>query len=633
MLVCCYFYLLPSKADESDIVTTSPEIADFNQGIITYGICNGGTSHLNILSGGPEGWGETTALQWGACSDTFAMTMAINEALKYSETGISLDKIHYKWKWINGCYNITRTNGEETWCATDLGSRLDENFQPTGEYADQFDTLSIVVTLTDANGNIVETKNYDYDTWYHWAFENEHSSNEIMDDEAYWQVTEDHIELFNHLTGQGTIYTPNQLGDISFVANGQDKGHWDGYYGPVLKDGEMWFTYRNNPCDLNTLYSPTCEGYATAYATHLYNEACASNALYDLGCSGYQSAYRNQQCSINPLYEQTCPGYETAYLDQQCNLDTLYSVECPLYQIAYLEQQCDIDTQYDVSCMGYVDPVVEEIQIADPVQEIIAPSVTVNPYISNITTLIIPQIVLPEIEVFSEDVTTESLEIEIAAIEAELNEPIIKEDVEESTSSDGDSGDSGGDKAETKESTEQKETEQSESEVDGKSEESSNDETETKDDGGRQMDSGKDTGSEDGDGNDKEVDENEDINEAVEPEKDVVRPKKKEENSSPTEAEKKNSRKEKIRRLIADKVNSLTKKVEEASTLEEQVAVQSQLAALIAFVPDFDYSEIAVPDTYFYPPEPTVDHAFSRFFLNDPTFGAMENLQYPSLRK
>ena len=85
--------------------------------------------------------------------------------------------------------------------------------------------------------------------------------------------------------------------------------------------------------------------------------------------------------------------------------------------------------------------------------------------------------------------------------------------------------------------------------------------------------------------------------------------------------------------MIADKVNSLTKKVEEASTLEEQVAVQAQLAALIAFVPDFDYGDMEVPDIYFYPPVPTVDHAFSRWFVNDPTFGIMEDLQYPSLRQ
>ena len=72
--------------------------------------------------------------------------------------------------------------------------------------------------------------------------------------------------------------------------------------------------------------------------------------------------------------------------------------------------------------------------------------------------------------------------------------------------------------------------------------------------------------------------------------------------------------------------------MDNADTIEEQMVIQAQLLALIAFVPDFDYEEKKVPDTYFYPPVPTVDHAFSRWFVNDPTFGAMENLQYPSLR-
>ena len=34
----------------------------------------------------------------------------------------------------------------------------------------------------------------------------------------------------------------------------------------------------------------------------------------------------------------------------------------------------------------------------------------------------------------------------------------------------------------------------------------------------------------------------------------------------------------------------------------------------------------------FYPPKPTVDHAFARWFLNDPNFGAMEDLQYTGLK-
>ena len=107
---------------------------------------------------------------------------------------------------------------------------------------------------------------------------------------------------------------------------------------------------------------------------------------------------------------------------------------------------------------------------------------------------------------------------------------------------------------------------------------------------------------------------------------------KKEEKPEPSEKEKKDSRTEKIKALVAAKIEGLRKKIDNADTIEEQMIIQAQLLALIAFVPDFDYGEMEVPDIYFYPPKPTVDHEFSRWFVNDPTFGAMEDLQYPNLR-
>jgi hypothetical protein len=87
---------------------------------------------------------------------------------------------------------------------------------------------------------------------------------------------------------------------------------------------------------------------------------------------------------------------------------------------------------------------------------------------------------------------------------------------------------------------------------------------------------------------------------------------------------------DKIRMLLAKKANELTKKMENLATLEQQMLVQRQLLALISFVPGFDYNDKDVLDlANFYPDKPTVDHQFSRWFLNDPNFGAMEDLQYP----
>ena len=104
VLVCFCFYLQPSNSTE--LIVTNPETVDLSGGTITNGTCVGGSSHLNLLSGSSEAWSGSPTLQWGACSDTFAINMAINEVLSDAGTGISLDKIHYRWKWINGWWTI-----------------------------------------------------------------------------------------------------------------------------------------------------------------------------------------------------------------------------------------------------------------------------------------------------------------------------------------------------------------------------------------------------------------------------------------------------------------------------------------------------------------------------------------------
>lgn len=614
-----------TNADGS--ITTSPEIGDLTDGTMTMGECIGGASHLNLIPSDSNKWGGN-ALQWGACTDSFALGIAINEALSDAGTGISLDKIHYRWKYINGCFNITKSDGTEVYCDADISSRLDENMKPIGEYADQLDTLNIVVTLTDAAGNVVKTKTYDYDTWYSWYEENAHSLNEETEDGAVWQIEQDYMEIFNHLTGSGTIYTPAQLGDITFVTTARDNGQWEGYYGPVVKGGSMWFTYRNNPCDLDTLYNPTCPGYAEAYVGYLYDKACAANVLYDIGC----------------------PGYAPAYLIQQCTINSLYSVECPMYQIAYFDQQCDLDGQYDMACPNYITPVEESI--SDPIADIISiPNLPVAQPIIDVTIpTIIPQIEIPVEIVIPEIIVVVEPEITIASLEAELEEIIIDEPrsesiTDESNTSDSNGGGGGGNSGEGESgsepepesesgSSEPEENDQPEPDSDGESEESPTDESsESESDDGKEEDAGEDTSSEDDNGNDEKVDDGENTDEAVESEEDVVEPEKKEEKPEPTEKEKKDSRKKKIKALVAIKIAGIKEKIDDADTIEDQMKMQSQLLSLIAFVPDFDYGEMEVPDTYFYPPEPTVDHGFSRWFVNDPNFGIMEDLQYPSLRK
>ena len=91
-----------------------------------------------------------------------------------------------------------------------------------------------------------------------------------------------------------------------------------------------------------------------------------------------------------------------------------------------------------------------------------------------------------------------------------------------------------------------------------------------------------------------------------------------------------NSKREKLKLLIAMKAIEAVKELEAAVTLEQQMNIQRRLLALISFVPDFkDYNEEEILDlANFYPPKPTVDHAFARWFLNDPKFSTMTDLQY-----
>ena len=66
------------------------------------------------------------------------------------------------------------------------------------------------------------------------------------------------------------------------------------------------------------------------------------------------------------------------------------------------------------------------------------------------------------------------------------------------------------------------------------------------------------------------------------------------------------------------------------STLEQSLDIQRRVLALISFVPDFKdvYTTKKLNQVNFYPPQSVVDHQFSRWFLNDPKFGAMEDSQY-----
>lgn len=355
---CLLFYSFSSSQLVWAETTTSPDIVVTEDDVVLENSsCPEGQDSSYIMAH-PDG---SALIGFGKCVNTFAVTLAINEALTAS--GVSIDAINYSWRYANGCFNTTGGSaGVDQWCKDNIEDRVDTTTGEIldGEYADQFDVLTVKVIVTDANGDIIEERTYTYDTWFDFENSNSYSDEEFYEEDMgfYWQVQRDSIRFWNGMTGEGTIYSPDQLGNITFRAQSVDGAYWEGgAYGPLVTAGTLNFTYRPNPCANNTLFDPSCPGYAEAYAQQEYDNNCSADPLYDPGCPGYSAAYQQQQydnaCAADPLYDSGCPGYQQAYYDQQCSADPLYDSGCPGYNEAMLEQQCAIDSHYSTECPNY----------------------------------------------------------------------------------------------------------------------------------------------------------------------------------------------------------------------------------------------------------------------------------------
>ena len=357
--------------------------------------------------------------------------------------------------------------------------------------------------------------------------------------------------------------------------------------------------YFNQQCSLDPLYNSECDGYATAY----FNQQCGLNPLYNTECTGYATAYFNQQCTLDPLYNSECTGYASAYLLQQCNLDIFYSTQCDGYEVAYFNQQCSLNTLYDEECTGYDIAYLNQQCAINPQYDTTCPGYeepvdeTLPPEVPVIETIVVTPIVptLPEIPVMIEP------EIEIVEIpEVEIEEEIIQEieiaQVEDETSQE-----------------EISVPEVSEDESEGENIQEVANETEEKDE---IQESDKVSEDEVGESNDRE---SSDKTEGDDKSSDKPRPKK-------------IDKKEKMKKLIAKKASQLAEDMGKAATLEMQKKEQGKLVALIGYVPDFDkYKNSQVQkEITFYKPIDNVDIAFARWFLNDPKFTELEELQYPN---
>ena len=536
LVFCFYFYYSSSSLGDTSPTTTQ----DLTTGTLAspVGGCPPGTTPATINS--------SSQVRWGECVNIYAISFAINQAL--TQAGISVDKAHYSWRYIH-CFN---TPGN--FCNANISNRVNTT---TGEITDDtyWDELTVVVTITDDEGNIKQTKTWTMDKWYNYAADNPHSTNEIKIGSTRWQVHEDFIELYDHTTKTGTIYTPNDLGSMSFTITGQDKGQWDGYYGPIVNTLQTYFTYRTNPCTGNALYDPSCPGYAEAFAQQQYEQNCSANPLYDSGCPGYATAFYNQQCTINPLYDAGCPGYEQAFLTQQCKLDATYDASCDGYfeakceedalfdrlctgyNVAYFNQQCLLNPQYDEQCTGYVAP----IDVTDPIA-IDDGTGTRDSIVDDV--LDVPE--LPTIEIVETPVVVEPKpEPEPEVIE----EIVVEETIEE------------------------------------------------------------------------------EIQQVVEVEKKTVKKK-------ITKKEKAMAKKKKLKQIAQKRAKSLAEKMSDAASFEVQQQVQQQLISMLSFVPDFSKYSKAQLDGGQLPKEVNlkggriVDHQFARWFVNDPNYDKLEELQY-----
>ena len=559
----------------------------------------GQTDQGDIHKGQNTGNGDT--YYWSGTQQTLANTIAINSAL--AAAGIQVDGFDYEWVYKNG--NANTYSGQ------------------TGGGA--VDPFEVVVNVYDSNGNLFKSYTYDYGTNFSgWTYDTG-------------------TEIF------GTNFLdPSFFGNVEVLVTGQDIAGQAGYWGPEFRADEsgLYVNYSANLCYNNPLYDATCPGYANA----LFNQQCTANPLYDSACPGYAAAYLIQQCTANPLHDPSCTGYAQAYLNQQCKIDPLYDksctghltaqcninplydpsctgyaaayladrcyydplydVQCTGYQQAYFDQQCEMDSQYDQTCPTYLDPELVDLGDFDPVEEATAePDIQVGVAELDFTQPTVEAPVVIEQPVVIETYTGESgtgfqevddninleqqameddIETEIAELESQAEEDEVDNPFEK------DRDDS--------EQADEEEKEVAEAEVE------SNDRPDNKD----------------GESGTGEAVQEDDI------EKEIAALAK--EADAPTEKKQKkkvSTKNDKIRLLLAQKAIALTKEIENAVTIEQQMLVQRQLLALISFVPGFDYAEEDILDlANFYPPKPTVDHAYARWFLNDPNFGAMEDLQY-----
>ena len=577
VLLCCYSY---SNAQVSTgtsgqtgdiIVLGNGWTGNFSQ-CTHYVDCWSGTTDNGDIHNAPAGTtGNGSTFYWSGAQQTLTNTIAIQTALQAA--GIQIDGFDYQWVFKNGNANHYSN-------------------QSGGGAVDPFE---VVVDVYDSNGNLFKSYKYDYgNQFYGWTYD---------------QGT----ELFSAIG-----LSPSYFGNVVVSVTGQDIANQAGYWGPEFRADEsyLYVNYSADVCYQNQLYDPACPGYANA----LYNQQCTANPLYDPGCPGYKTALLNSHCAANPLYDPACPGYTTAYYNQQCTADPTSDPGCPDYYVAmceenalfdpgctgydtaYFEEQCMFDPQYDTSCSGYVDLSGNDgdFTVLDPlIDDVVNAEVEVG---------------APDFySVPTDDFMQDDFVVEQETVELDDGFQMVEDDIEEEI----------GELEMVDDIDSEIAALESESTEEGSPVDAMMGGAKQEDDIEKELQALE----EDADKGDDESVAPEDIQIASEGDDIGAQPAPGRSKPKPNPVD---TKRNKLRLLIAMKAIEAVKELEAAVSLEQQMNIQRRLLALISFVPDFkDYAEKEnINQVNFYPPKPTVDHAYARWFLNDSTFGAMEDLQY-----
>ena len=309
---------------------------------------------------------------------------------------------------------------------------------------------------------------------------------------------------------------------------------------------------------------------------------CAANALYDPQCSGYSEAYAQQlfeqECMYNPQYDPTCNGYVDMEEREVVQVRELVEDGSSAGSIEEAIEQPNIVTDF-ANTSGYE---IEGMPRASaPPFEM--PTVFEPEVFEQEPPEVVNEMQQMEQELEREIVSNEPRELEQSEVpEREVAEEPVEEIVEREQ------------EPEPREEQEQEEVVEPEPREELR---------------------------------EQPVEEQSDTEQKQPTQKAIV--------NKPTttpKATKKQAltKNEKLKVLVSKKAIALTKQVENATTLEQQVQVQQQMLALISFVPDFNYAEGKVKDLEtFYPLEENIDSSFSRWFRTDPNFEVLEDSQYP----